>query len=210
LERLCNAYWYPVYAYIRRKGHAPENAEDLTQEFFYKLISKSYLGAVDQDKGRFRWFLQSALKGFLANEYDRTQAQKRGGGKKVISFEAGDAENRYKFEPVDGATPESIFDRQWSLLVLTRAVDRLRDEYQAEGKATVFEQLRPYLTGEEDDRSYRDEAAALGMSEGAIRVTVHRLRKRFGSILRSEIQETVTTEHEVDEELNFLAKVIRG
>lgn len=204
IERLCQAYWYPVYAYIRARNSSPEAARDLTQEFFLRLLDKHHLNAIDAPRGRFRWFLQTAVKHFLANEYERARAQKRGGGRAFLSLEMQRAEDAYRREPADPATPETLFDRRWSLLLLNRAMDRLRAEHENSGKGGQFDRLRPYLVAEEDAPSYRAAAEALGATEGAVKVAVHRLRRRFAEALRAEIAETVSSESEVDAELQFL------
>ena len=178
LERLCKLYWYPVYGYIRARGQTPDAARDLTQEFFLRLLDKQHLNAIDAPRGRFRWFLQAAIKNFLANEYDRGKAQKRGGGRTFLSLEMEGAEQMYRIEPADPHTPETIFDRRWSLLLLSRAMERMRAEH------AHFDRLQQYLTGDDDRISYRELAGELGSTEGALRVAVHRMRRRFGEILR--------------------------
>jgi RNA polymerase sigma factor (sigma-70 family) len=209
LDKLCHQYWYPVYAYIRCRGGSGEDARDLTQEFFLHLLEKHYLNAIDAPRGRFRWFLQAAVKNFLANEYDRSQTQKRGGKQIFLSLDMARAENMYRLEPVDQLTPEKIFDRRWSLLVLDRVTDLLRQEYEKLGKGVYFDRLQPYLVGDDAEQSYRDLASALSTTEGAIKVAVHRLRRRFAEVLRAEIAETVSNESEIDTELRFLASAIR-
>jgi len=198
LERLCKLYWYPVYGFIRARGHSPDAARDLTQEFFLRLLDKRHLNAIDAPRGRFRWFLQTAVRNFLANEYDRAQAQKRGGGHAFLSLEMEGAEQMYRIEPADPHTPETIFDRRWGLLLLSRAMERMREE------TPNFDRLQPHLMGDEDRISYKELAAELGSTEGAARVAVHRLRRRFGEILLEEIAGTVRDENEVDGELQFL------
>ena len=203
LEALCRAYWYPVYAYIRARGNDPDPARDLTQEFFLRLLDKQHLQAIEAPRGRFRWFLQSAVKNFLANEHDRATAQKRGGNQTFLSLEMQSAEQSYRIEPVDPHTPETAFDRRWGLLLLERATDRLRRE------APNFEQLRAHLTGDEDAVPYRALAHQLGSTEGAVRVAVHRLRRRFGEVLREEIAATVLDPAEIDAELRFLMDALQ-
>jgi RNA polymerase sigma factor (sigma-70 family) len=207
VARLCQAYWYPVYGYIRSRGLAPEDARDLTQEFFLRLLDKQYLNAVDAPRGRFRWFLQAAVKRFLVNEYHRARAARRGGGAPLLSLEMDGAERRYSREPADPATPETVFDRRWSLLLLERALDRLRRDHEARGQGRLFEQLKPHLTGEAG--SYRAAAEALGSTEGAVKVAVHRLRRRFAESLRQEIGETVASEDDIDAELRFLMDTLQ-
>ena len=209
LERLCELYWYPVYAYIRSRGNSPDDARDLTQEFFFRLLDKYYLDAIEAPRGRFRWFLQGAIKNFLANEYDARHAQKRGGGRIIQSLDADRAEQAYRLEPADPATPEKIFDRRWGLLLLNRVMDRLNQEQEKSGKSDQFARLKQYLAGDDDGISYRDAAQAMGATEGAVKVAVHRLRRRFAEVLRAEIAETVVDSDEVDGELMFLMSALR-
>ncbi len=208
LERLCELYWYPVYGYIRSRRGSPEDARDLTQEFFFRLLDKHYLDAIDAPRGRFRWFLQAAVKNFLSNEYDSNRAQKRGGGQILLSLDMDRAENMYRLEPVDRSTPEKLFDRQWGLLVLNRAMERLREEQEKSGKSAHFDQLKQYLVGDDDQASYRDAARSMDTTEGAVKVAVHRLRRRFAETLRAEIAETVRDQTEVDAELRFLMSAL--
>lgn len=209
LEKLCEGYWYPVYAYIRSRGNSPDDARDLTQEFFFRLLDKDYLAAIDTPRGRFRWFLQGAIKNFLANEYDARQAQKRGGGRVIQSLDAERAEQAYRLEPADQLTPEKIFDRRWGLLLLNRVMDRMSQEHEKSGRSDHFARLKQYLVGDDDAISYRDAAQALGATEGAVKVAVHRLRRRFAEVLRAEIAETVVDAGEIDGELMFLMGALR-
>jgi len=204
LEQLCGTYWPPIYAYVRRQGHGPHDAQDLTQEFFARLLEKNYLGVVDPAKGRFRSFLLAALKHFLANEWDKANTLKRGGGRIVVSIHPRSAETCYAVEPVDQLTPEKLFDRRWALTLLQRVIERLREEYAAAGKIAAFEQLKTALTGERRSVPYADIAAALHTTEGAIKVAVHRLRQRYRELLRAEIAETVPRPEDVEEELRSL------
>jgi len=204
LERLCKEYWYPVYAYIRSRKSSPEDARDLTQEFFLRLLDKHYLDAIEAPHGRFRWFLLAGIKNFLANEYDRSRAQKRGGGRVFLSLQMDGAEQMYRLEPVDQLTPEKIFDRRWSLLLLDRAIQRLQRDYAKSGKERQFDNLKQYLVGDDAGQPYRATARALGTTEGAIKVAIYRLRRDFAEVLRAEIAETVLNENEVDAELRFL------
>jgi RNA polymerase sigma factor (sigma-70 family) len=210
LETLCRTYWYPLYAYVRRQGHSPPDAQDLTQEFFARLLQKDYLKAAAREKGRFRTFLIVALKRFLANEWDRVRAQKRGGGQPLLSLDAEVAEERYRVEPVEGATADRIFERRWALTLLDRTMTRLREEFTAAGKAEEFKRLKACLTAERGDISYAEIAAALGQSEGTVRVVVHRLRKRFREIFREEIAHTVSSTEEIEEEVRYLMGVLAG
>lgn len=210
LETLCRTYWYPLYAYVRRQGHSPPDAQDLTQEFFARLLEKDYLKAADREKGRFRTFLIVALKRFLANEWDRLRAQKRGGGQPLLSLDAELAEQRYRIEPVEGTTADRIFERRWALTLLDRTMTRLREEFASAGKAGDFDQLKACLTAERGEISYAEIALALGTSEGAARVAVHRLRKRFREVFREEIAHTVSTPEEIEEEVRYLISVLAG
>jgi RNA polymerase sigma factor (sigma-70 family) len=208
LETLCRTYWYPLYAYVRRHGHSPPDAQDLTQGFFARLLEKDYLKAAAREKGRFRTFLIVALKRFLANEWDRLRSQKRGGGQPLLSLDTELAEQRYRVEPVEGATADRIFERRWALTLLDRTMKRLRDEFSAAGKSGEFDRLKVCLTAERGEISYSEIAAALGMSEGTARVAVHRLRKRFREVFREEIAHTVSTPEEIEEEVRYLMGVL--
>ena len=203
LAELCESYWYPLYAFVRRQGHRPEDAADLTQAYFAKLLEKGYLKDVRPEAGRFRSFLLASLKHFLCNEWDRQMAQKRGGHIRQISLDAAAAENRYSIEPVDHLTPEDLYEQRWALTVLERTLDRLAEE-TPESKRFRFDRLRPFLIGDEAATPYREVAAELGMSESGIKVAVHRLRRRFGVILRQEIGQTVADSQEVDDEIRHL------
>jgi DNA-directed RNA polymerase specialized sigma24 family protein len=207
LAVLCQTYWNPVYAFIRRCGHTPDQAQDLTQGFFARLLEKQYLRDVDRQRGRFRSFLLAAVKHFLANERDRAQALKRGGGHVPVSIDLLEAESWYKPAAVENTTPESLFERRWALSVLDQVMARLRAEYSAMGKADLFERLEALLTKDADARC---EALALemGVSAGALRMSLHRLRRKYRHILREEIAETVSTPTEIDEEIRFLMSVL--
>lgn len=209
LEILCRTYWYPLYAYVRRKGYDPHAAQDLTQEFFARLLARNYLSVVDRNKGKFRSFLLGCLEHFLAREWTRAHAQKRGGGQTLFSLDQIEAENRYLCEPTYELTPEKIFDRRWAITLLDQAMVRLREECLASQKGDLFEKTQNYLAGDKGEASYADLAASLGMSEGAIKVAVHRLRQRYGELVRAEIGQTVATLEEVDEELRYLFAVLR-
>lgn len=204
LARLCQVYWQPLYIYVRRLGHPPHDAQDLTQEFFARLLEKNYLAAADESRGRFRSFLLAAFKHFLANEWDRARAQKRGGGQVPISIDLSASETSYTFEPADTATPEKAFERRWALTLLAQVLRRLRGEYVRTGRQTLFEALKPTLTEPSQSVRYAVIAANLGISEGAVKVAVHRLRQRYREVLRSEIAETVAGPEEVEAELRNL------
>jgi RNA polymerase sigma-70 factor (ECF subfamily) len=209
-EELCRSYWYPLYAYLRRDGHSPPDAEDLTQEFLARLVAKGDLQSVEPRRGKFRSFLLGTLKHFLSDERKRVRAQKRGGGQTVLSFDAQAAEARYELEPVDTLTPEAIFERQWALTVLGRVMDRLRVRHERCGKAQLFAALEPCLGGSGSGVSYAAIGANLGLSEGSVKVAVHRLRKEFGDLLRTEIAGTVDSEAEIDEEIRQMIRVSGG
>ncbi|RPI91514.1 MAG: sigma-70 family RNA polymerase sigma factor [Chloroflexi bacterium] len=204
LEELCRAYWQPIYAFVRRQGHSPHDAQDLTQEFFARLLEKKYLETVDPAKGRFRSFLLASLKHFLANEWDKARALKRGGGQVLLAIEAHSAETAYALEPVEHLNPDKLFERRWALALLHSVMARLREDYVRGGKTELFEQLKTTLTGERRSLPYADIGAALHTSEGAIKVAVHRLRQRYRELLRDEIERTVASPAEVDEEIRAL------
>ncbi len=208
LARLCSIYWYPLYAFCRRQGRQPHDAEDLTQEFFARLLEKNGLASVRPEHGRFRSFLLASLKNFLVNEWERARAQRRGGGRQVLSLDGADAETRYALEPADGLTPETIFERRWAWAVLERTMSALRREYTSENKAELFEQLEGFLPGGRGTVSRADLAVKRGVSVGAIDVAVHRLRQRFGALLREQVLETVSSEEEVKEEIRHLISVL--
>jgi RNA polymerase sigma factor (sigma-70 family) len=210
LEQLCRAYWYPLYAHVRRRGHDPDEAQDLTQAFFERLLEKSFLRAVDRNKGRFRTFLLTALDHFLAKEWRRSQTLKRGGGSTFISLDDETAEDRYRLEPVDEATPERVFERRWALTLLDRAMEHLGAESAAAGKAPIFEALKSVLGGDPVEVSQTELAVRLGMTANALNVALARLRRRFGELVREEIAQTVSQPGEVDEELRCLAAALRG
>jgi RNA polymerase sigma-70 factor (ECF subfamily) len=204
LGKLCRDYWYPLYAFVRRQGHAPHDAQDLTQEFFARLMEKNYLGDVDCAKGKFRSFLLAAMKHFLCNEWAREKTLKRGGGCTILPLDAASAETRYLREPQDLDTPEKLFERRWTLTLLDRVLGRLREDYEASGKKALFEQLQDCLTGERNSLPYAQIAAKLDMAEGAVKVAVHRLRQRYRAILREEIAQTLADPAEIEDEIRQL------
>ena len=209
LQTLCRAYWYPLYCYVRRAGHTPEDAQDLTQEFFARLLEKNYFARASRERGRFRSFLLTSLKNFLTNEYHRSARLKRGGSQSMISFDTANAENRYVAEPVDTATPETLYEQRWALALLENALARLRDEYSAHGRGPMFDLLKDYVWGERNAASYTDIAAQLDLTEEAVKKAVQRLRHRYRDMLRTEIAHTVTTAAEVEEELQYLVRLLR-
>jgi RNA polymerase sigma-70 factor (ECF subfamily) len=204
LEKLCQTYWPAIYAFVRREGHSPHDAQDLTQEFFARLLEKNYLADVDRRKGRFRSFLLASLKHFLANEWDKAQTQKRDGGKTFVPIDAQSAETKFGIDPADPRSAEKIFDRQWAVTLLEQVLQRLREEFESEGKEELFDQLKLTLTESSRTVSYAEIGARLGMSEGAVKVAVHRLRQRYRDLIRAEIAETVSSGAEVEEELRSL------
>ena len=208
LESLCRVYWYPLYALVRRQGHDAEESRDLTQAYFAALLEKGYLGDYDPERGRFRTFLMASVKHFLSKERDKALAWKRGGRADVVSLDAQEVEGRYRIEPIDRLTPEQIFERRWALTVLERALARLRREQEDADRGKEFARLEGFLTGQQATASYRDVAAELGTSEGAVKTSIHRLRQRYGQLLRSEIAETVSNPAEVDDEVKHLLGVV--
>ena len=210
LETLCRAYWQPLYAYVRGSGHAPHDAQDLTQEFFARLLAKDFLRAASREKGRFRTFLRVCLKRFLANEWDRQRALKRGGGEPTTSLDTAVAEQRFAAELAAGEPPDRLYERQWAMTLLEQAMVRLRSDYTAAGKVAEFEQLKSTLTAERGQIPYAALAAALGTTEGTARVAVHRLRKRYREMFRAAVADTVSEPEEVDDEVRHLATVLGG
>jgi len=208
LERLCATYWYPLYAYVRHRGHSPEDSEDLTQEFFCRLLKGNYLAQVDPRKGKFRSFLLAAMNHFLANEWHRSQSLKRGGAMTFLPLDAFQAEERYQGERFGSRSPEEIYERTWTLALLERALTRLGEETAAAGRATRFEELKPVLIGEWPDLSYSEMAGRLGTSEAALKMTAQRLRRRYAELVREEIAQTVPEPREVCEELRHLRAVL--
>lgn len=208
LEDLCQIYWYPLYVYVRRRGYTGDDAADLTQEFFARLLEKNRLAQVDRRKGKFRSFLLASMKHFLANEWDKSQAQKRGGGRAPISIELSVAETAYRFEPVDEITAERAFERRWALTLLDSVLQQLRTEYVAGGREDLFDRIKGRLMHPDDAGGYRDIAADLSMSEGAVKVAVYRLRKRYRELLVHEVSQTVTVAGEIDDEVGELFKAL--
>lgn len=209
LAALCQAYWYPLYAYARRRGYQADDARDLTQGFFAQLIDKHYLDAADAERGRFRTFLLTAFKRYLSKERAHAMASKRGGGRKILSLDFQRGEGRFLLDPATTETAESTYERQWALTLLERVMAQLRSELEEAGKSNEFDHLKVVLTGEAAVPSYREVAGALGMSEGAVKVAVHRLRRRFRDAVLAEIAQTVATPADVDEELRQLFAAVR-
>ena len=209
LERLCRLYWYPLYAHVRRRGYGEADAKDLTQGFFAHLLERQAFQRAAPARGRFRSFLLSALNYFLSDMRDRSEAQKRGGGAIIISIDAEAAEERYALEPVDGRSPDKIFERRWAMALLDQALARLRGEFNDAGKAGQFSVLSRFLIESSEQGDYADLARELGQSEEALRKTVQRLRKRYGELVREEISNTVAAPGDVAEELRYLCSLIR-
>ncbi len=208
LESLCRAYWPPLYAFVRHQGTSPQDAEDLVQEFFSRLLAKDYLAAVDREKGRFRTFLIMAMKRFLANEWDRLRAQKRGGGQPTLPLDTTLAETLYQETAPLGLTAQMTFDRQWAVTLLRQALDRLRSEQEVAGQGPQFQVLSGFLTPEKDKVPFGEIAAQLGVTEAAARMAVHRLRRRFRELFREEIAQTLAREEDIEEEIRYLVSVL--
>jgi len=204
LLKLCKVYWTPLYAYTRRSGHAPHEAQDLTQGFFAHVIENRAFANVAPAKGRFRSFLLVALKHYLNNEWHKQNAQKRGGKQVIISWDELQPSDRDMVEPAENLSPEKVFDREWALTLLNRVMKQLEKECAAARKGELFSLLKDYLTGDEGPKTYRDIATKLGMTEGAVKVSVHRMRRRFGELVREQIERTVADPKEVDSEIREL------
>lgn len=207
-ERLCRVYWPPLYAYIRRAGYSVEDAQDLTQEFLSRFLEREWLDHLQHQRGKFRSFLLTFLKHFLSDERDRAGAQKRGGGKTFISLDELQAEESHGFEPSNGLTADQVFERRWAQALMERAVARLRQEYAEDGKTELFNQVKDLEPGERGARNYAQVGALLGLSEGAVKSAVHRLRMRHREILRNEIAGTIGDGEDVDEEIQHLIRVL--
>ena len=209
LIRLCRIYWPPLYAYIRNRGHAVHEAQDLTQAFFAHILENRALSTVAPSKGRFRSFLLASLKHFLDNEWHKAHAMKRGRNQVIISWDELTTEAREMLEPSDQLTPETLYDRQWALMLLERVMEQLRRECVAARKGSQFEKLRRFLTGDDPGKSYQEMADELKMSEGAVKVMVHRLRRRFGELVRDQIARTVDSPDKIDEEIRQLFAALK-
>ena len=204
---MCELYWYPLYAYLRRRGYTADDAQDLTQAFFTRMLEKGVLRHADPARGRFRSFLLTALQHFVINEHEHDRALKRGGGE-VFSLDFSTAEGRVRREPATEATPESVYDRAWAVTLVERAVAQLRAEFTDAGKGDQYAHLEPYLAGERPNLSYAAAAPALGMSEGALKVAVHRMRRRFRELLHDEIAQTVSSPDEIEDEIRYLLRTL--
>jgi RNA polymerase sigma factor (sigma-70 family) len=211
LERLCQTYWYPLYAFARRKGRSPEDAQDLVQGFFEQFLSKGYLETVAREKGKFRTFLLACMTHFMANEWESRNRQKRGGGTTTISIDAGTAEERFKLDPADPATPpDAAFDRAWAEAVFDQVIAELRQEYELLGEKERFEALNSCLMGSGAEEGYKEVGARLGLSEGGVKTVVRRMRLRFRDILREELAQTLTEEADVDAEIRHLLLALKS
>jgi RNA polymerase sigma-70 factor (ECF subfamily) len=210
LATLCRQYWYPLYAYVRRRVRDVAGAQDLTQEFFTQLLEKNYLAVARPERGRFRAFLLTALKHFMANEWDKARAQKRGGGMAAISLDLASGEARYAAEPAHSLTPERLYDHQWALSLLYRVLERLRDEYTRAKKLAQFEKLKVFITPQSAPTSHGEVAGELGMTPGAVTVAAHRLRRRYRELLRAEIAQTVAGPEDVEDEIRRLFAALQA
>ena len=208
LESLCRIYWPPVYSYARHRGYSTEHAEDLTQGFFAKLLEKHYLDRADRERGKFRTFLLSSFKNYMANEWDRSQTEKRGGGQWFVSLDFTDAERWAKIEPADKSTPETVFVQRWARTLVGQVLDRLYDEAIRDGNTKRFDCLKGFLAGSDQGVAYRVLAKELEMTESAVKVAVHRLRKRFGRLLREEVEGTVEDREAVGDEIRYLLEAL--
>jgi RNA polymerase sigma-70 factor (ECF subfamily) len=204
LEKLCASYWYPLYAHVRRRGHDPDTARDLTQGFFAEILTKGSIALADSGRGRFRTFLLTALDNFLHHHHRDANTLKRGGGKEIVSWDFLEAEERYALEPLDQGSPDREFDRRWALATLETVRSKLRDEFSAAGNAELFSLLRPHLMGEPEAIPYAQIASKLNMTVGAVKVTAHRLRGRYGQLLRREVANTLSDPKDADQEIRHL------
>jgi len=208
LEQLCRTYWYPLYAHVRRRGYSQQDAQDLTQEFFARLLAKQWVSMADRQRGKFRTFLLGALDHFLANEWHRARTEKRGGGQTVFSLDGLAAERRYLVEPVDLADAVRLYERRWALTLLDRVLDRLRREFSATGQQGRFDQLQPCLLGDKADQTYASLAAAWQTTEAAVKMTVSRMRRRYRELFLEEIAQTVSAPEEIQPEVRHLRTVL--
>ena len=209
LQELCKIYWYPLYSFVRRQGRDANEAADLTQAFFADLLQREDLKKVDPQLGKFRSFLLAALKNFLINQWNQAKAQKRGGGKTPLSLDFNSADSRYRLEPADAQTPETIYQKQWAQTLLEQTKTILRSEFSRRGKAHQYDKLQDFLAGKNDEATLSTVAAQLSMSEVAVKVSVHRMRRRFGEILREQIQQTVASSEEIDGEIQQLFEILK-
>ena len=210
LEKLCRTYWYPLYAFVRRKGHSPHDAQDLTQAFFARLLEKNYMAQADRERGRFRTYLLAALTHFLADEWDKARRIKRGGGREMLSFDAASAEERYRLEPVDQLDAAKLYERRWVTTLFDKVLARLEDEFRDSGKGELFDGLKSSLLADDSRLSYAQLGARLGLKEDAVKQAAHRMRRRYRELFREEIAQTVAGPGEVEDELKHLFAVLSG
>ena len=208
LAELCRTYWYPLYAFVRRKGYSSHDAQDLTQAFFARLLEKNYVAQADRGRGRFRSYLLMALTHFLADEWDKARCVKRGGGREIISFDAATAEERYRLEPVDQLDAAKLYERRWVTTLFDKVLARLEDEFRDAGKGERFDGLKSSLLAEPDGPGYAALGAQLGLTESVVKQAVHRMRRRYRELFREEIAQTVAGPDEVDDELNHIFAVL--
>ena len=209
LEKLCRTYWFPLYVFARRQGNSPEDAQDLTQDFFFRFLDKNYLAKADPDRGKFRTFLLSSLKNFLVNEWRRAGRIKRGGGLEFLSIDANTAENRYTVEPPHESNPDAEYEARWAVTLIEQVLSALRQEFNAADRARLFEELKGFIWGDKSTASYAEIAGHLNLSEGTVKVAVHRLRQRFRELLRAEVAHTVARPEDIDSELRHLIRVLQ-
>ena len=204
LEQLCQAYWFPLYAYVRRQGNSADDAKDLTQEFFTRFLERGHFALADPERGRFRTFLLTSLKRFLNEEWRKANRQKRGGGRQFVPFDGEDAENRFSAAPRDSLAPDLLYDRRWAEALLERVLGQLKKDYESTGRAAIYTQLQQFLWGRQAELSYAEMGERLGINEGAVKVAVHRLRQRFRELLREAVANTVEKPDQIDDELKHL------
>jgi RNA polymerase sigma-70 factor (ECF subfamily) len=210
LEKVCQTYWFPLYAYVRRRGHSPEDAKDLTQGYFARLLEHQTLVNANPTRGRFRSFMLGAMNHFLADERAKQHAQKRGGGCAILSLDLAAAEERFDLEPANDSSPDKLFDKQWAAALLGAVLNQLAEEYSRDGKAELFGALKLTLSGASESQPYAALASSLDMSEGTVKVAVHRLRRRYRALLQAEIEKTVASRQEAKEEMRHLFEVLAG
>jgi len=208
LAELCRTYWYPLYAFVRRKGYSAHDAQDLTQAFFARLLEKNYVAQADRERGRFRTYLLAALTHFLADEWDKARRLKRGGGREMISFDAGSAEERYRLEPIEHLDAAKLYERRWVTTLFDKVLRRLEEEFRDLRKAELFDSLKSSLLAEGSGSTYAEVGARLGLKEDAVKQSVHRMRRRYRELFREEIAQTVAGPAEVEDELKYLFAVL--
>jgi RNA polymerase sigma-70 factor (ECF subfamily) len=208
LAALCQTYWYPLYTFVRTQGYSSHDAEDLTQAFFVRMLEKRAFDRADPQIGKFRYFLLASLRNFLADEYARTTAMKRGGGRRSVSFDAQTAEERFQLEPIDASSPEKLYERRWSLTLLEKALSRLKAEYIVARKDRLYDELEAFLKEPETAPGYAEVAFRLALTEAALKSALFRFRQRYRELVREEIAQTVATAAEIEEEIRHLIRVM--